>query len=165
MSERRAVIFDLDNTIADDGWRIPRIEWSADSPIVRYHNYHLLAAFDEVGNQELLEGLDVEDIDVYIFTARPMIYQAITTEWLERKGILYKALFMRPDEDHDKSVDLKKRQLFNLFANFDVQPSDIIAAYDDREDVVKMYQDHNVAGKRVCIHNVCAYTDPVGRKK
>lgn len=165
MTERRAIILDLDNTIADDSWRIPRISWESANPITRYHNYHLLAGFDEAKNSELWEMCEEEDIEIYIFTARPMIYQAITMEWLERKGIKYEALFMRPDENHNKSVELKKNQLFSLFDKFGLSPSNIIGAYDDREDVIKMYQEHNVPGQRVCIHNVCAYTSPIGEHK
>ena len=152
-------IFDLDNTISDDGWRIKEIDWSKEHPFERYHRYHLLAGFDDFGNQELIEELP-EGTEIVLFTARPIFYSAITQEWLERKQINYAALLMRPTDDNSHSVDLKHRQLLKMFKLMDAEPSDIICAYDDRKDVVQMYRDYKIKGYQTSIHNVCAYTNP-----
>ena len=36
------IILDLDNCIADDQWRISRINWQHKDPMRRYHDYHSL---------------------------------------------------------------------------------------------------------------------------
>ena len=152
-------IFDLDNTISDDGWRINEIDWSKDHPFERYHRYHLLAGFDAFGNQDLVRNLP-EGTEIVVFTARPEFYAPITQEWLERNKIDCAALLMRPTDDHAHSVELKQRQLRKFFELMDAEPSDVLCAYDDRQDVVQMYRDHNIKGYHTCIHNVCAYTNP-----
>lgn len=152
-------IFDLDNTIADDAWRIKNIDWSKDHPFERYHAYHTLSAFDRLGNKHLLDAL-TSDTQIVVFTARPEFYSAVTLEWLERKNVNYEVLLMRPNDDHAPSLELKKRQLYKFLENWAVEPSDVRVAYDDREDVVQMYREHNITAIRAPIHNVCAYTNP-----
>lgn len=153
-------IFDLDNTISDDGWRIQHIDWSKNNPFERYHTYHLLAGFDALGNRDLLHSFG-ENTQIVVFTARPEFYAPITREWLERNGVDYCAILMRPTDDHSPSVDLKRRQLLKFFDMMGTQPSDILCAYDDRKDVVQMYRDHGVNGRLTSIHNVCAYSNPM----
>lgn len=152
-------IFDLDNTIADDAWRIKNIDWSKAHPFERYHPYHMLSAFDRLGNEELLSGLP-SDTQIVVFTARPEFYSSITQEWLERNNVAYELLLMRPNDDHAHSLELKKRQLYKFLENWAVDPSEVHVAYDDREDVVQMYRQHDIHAIRAPIHNVCAYTNP-----
>ena len=151
------VILDLDNCIADDAWRIPRINWQKSSPLERYHEYHSLSGFDRVGNTDLFsEGHH----DVIVFTARPVLYSAITHEWLERNGIRAKHVVMRNNDDHRHSVELKRHMLHWLPELYGVPWQEIVAAYDDRPDVIEMYKKHHIPAHLRCIHDVCAYTQP-----
>lgn len=152
------IIFDLDNCISDDAWRIPKIDWHHDCPSERYHRYHLLSGFDELKNRQLLDQWS--NHGVLISTARPKTYSAITQEWLKRSGVDPVAIFMRPTDDHAHSVDLKRRHLTALLSFLDADISEILAAYDDRADVVSMYRDQGVPAVQVQIHDVCAYTNP-----
>ena len=61
-------LIDLDNCLCDDEWRIPYILWQKTNPMERYHNYHLLGAFDNIANKSVLLQRDVE---IVILTARP----------------------------------------------------------------------------------------------
>jgi len=149
-------IIDLDNCIADDAWRIPRIQWQHSDPDRRYHDYHLLAAFDSCANHDLFEGND----NVVILTARPILFKAATEEWLRRNGVRYKHLIMRNNDDHSHSKDLKRAQLGWMRSHYGVPWSFIAAAYDDREDVVEMYRELGIPGHVRRIHDVCAYTPP-----
>jgi hypothetical protein len=152
-----AIILDLDNCIANDGWRIPMIDWQHKDPMRRYHRYHCLAAFDEVGNQHLFRETEH---DIIIFTARPTLYRPITEEWLRRNNVFWKCLVMRNDNDHRPSVELKRTQLRWLPDLYGVDFQDIAAAHDDREDVVAMYKEHGIPSFVSAIHNTCAYTKP-----
>jgi hypothetical protein len=151
------IILDLDNCIADDKWRIPRINWQTDNPLWRYHDYHSLSGFDNAHNHELYINTRH---DIVIFTARPIMYQAITQEWLKRHGVGYAMLLMRDMEDHSHSVELKQKQLNALFENTDVKAADIVAAFDDRPDVVQMYRKFGIPAEIRFVHDVCAYTKP-----
>ena len=154
------IILDLDNTVADDAWRIPRINWQKSNPDERYHDYHLLAAFDDVGNRHLFEGVPH---DIVVFTARPVAYAALTMEWLSRNGIVAKHVLMRNPGDYRHSRDLKMTQLRWLLDLYDVQKHEIVCAYDDRQDVVDAFRANGIAAECCPIHNQCAYTDPTAR--
>lgn len=152
------IILDLDNTIADDSWRIEHIDWECENPDGRYHIYHLLAAFDEIGNKHLFEGKE----RIVIMTARPTFYAPITIEWLKRNGLVEFELYMRPDGCELHSSELKRAQLHHMFQFRGVKPEEIECAYDDRPDVIEMYKKNGVNAELVSIHNVCAYTKPQG---
>lgn len=150
------VILDLDNCIADDAWRIPRINWQKSNPVERYHEYHSLSAFDRVGNEDLFSGQH----RVIVFTARPVLYSFITREWLKRNDIRAEHVVMRNNDDRRDSVDLKRHMLHWLPENYGVAWQDIVAAYDDRPDVVEMYRKHHIPAFVRSIHSVCAYNKP-----
>ena len=151
------IILDLDNCIADDAWRIPRINWQKSNPIERYHEYHSLSAFDGVGNTDLFSG---NHHKVIVFTARPVLYSFITFEWLKRNGIRAEHVVMRNNDDRRNSVDLKRHMLHWLPEHYGVAWQDVVAAYDDRPDVVEMYRKHHIPAFVRCIHDACAYTQP-----
>jgi len=152
------IIVDLDNCIADDAWRIPKINWAKSNPMERYHDYHLLSGFDRPGNLEIFNAHP--DASVIIFTARPVHYHAVTREWLKRHAIDYEFLVMRNNDDHRPSLELKRMMLHWLPHAYDVQLDWIVGAYDDRADVVAMYKQHGINAHCRGIHNVCAYTKP-----
>jgi hypothetical protein len=152
------IILDLDNCIANDAWRIPKINWQKSNPMERYHDYHSLSGFDEPGNLDILE--EHEGARVIIFTARPVLYSAVTHEWLRRNKIPYEFLVMRNNNDQRHSLDLKRTMLKWLPDMYDVPLDSIVAAYDDRPDVVAMYQSQDIPAFQKEIHNVCAYTAP-----
>lgn len=153
------IIVDLDNCIADDAWRIPKINWSKPTPIARYHDYHSLSGFDAIGNLRIFD--EHADCGLIIFTARPELYRALTHEWLTRRGVPYERLFMRGNEDHRDSIELKRTMVLNLPEfYYGIALEDIAAAYDDRQDVVDMYRSYKITAHRLEIHNVCAYTPP-----
>lgn len=150
------IILDLDNCISNDEWRITSINWQQTDPFRRYHDYHMLSGFDEVGNRDLLNGTS----DIVIFTARPVHYRALTIEWLRRNKIDFKHLLMRNNDDHCHSKEMKLKQLSWLLFGYDVALKDIVCAYDDRPDVVKMYTDFGIPAEVRAIHDTCAYTKP-----
>lgn len=152
------IIVDLDNCIADDAWRIPHINWQKSDPMERYHDYHSLSGFDHVGNIDIFEKhFDAKTI---IFTARPVHYAALTKEWLRRSKIPYEYLVMRNNNDHRHSLELKQTMLNWLPHIYGVPMEEIVAAYDDRPDVVAMYLRAGIKAEKREIHNVCAYTKP-----
>lgn len=150
------IIVDLDNCIADDAWRIPMIRWNETDLMERYHVYHTAAAFDSLANVDIISQMATP----IIFTARPEKYRPITEQWLARNSVPYAHLVMRPDDDHTPSTELKRRMLQSLPESTGIPWQWIVAAYDDRPDVVEMYRRHYIDAHVRAIHNVCAYTKP-----
>lgn len=153
---KQYIILDLDNTIADDGWRISEIDWSCEDPTQRYHRYHSLSRQDNLGNEDLL----ATGLRPIIFTARPVDYRSITMEWLTKHKIFPEALIMRNKGDHRHSVQLKREMLHWLPEFYDIPWSAIKCAVDDRQDVVDMFRKHHIWAERRQIHDLCAYTKP-----
>ena len=157
----KIILLDLDNTIADDSWRIGHINWNTTDPFWRYHDYHSLSAFDPVGNQHIL---NIEGTMQIIMTARPKAYEAVTREWLMRNKIKWAMLFMRPDNNYDDSVVLKKSFLDALVNLHGLSKSRMVA-YDDRLPVVEMYKENGVKAELIRIHQTCSYKRPTQKGK
>lgn len=160
------VIFDLDNCLADDRERIPLINWSETHPDKRYAEYHRDVSNDRAGNYEIYSDMILGEGHTPIFmTARPHTVgrsnvRQQTREWIrDHLGVENPILLMRNVGDNRPSVDLKREQLKHL-ADYDVSLKDIVCAYDDRADIVQMYQDHGILAHVLAIHDACAYTPP-----
>lgn len=150
-------IFDLDNCIANDGWRIKYIVQKDTAivldddnsysckPVFDYHDYNSLSPFDRAENTHLLYGVK----PIVIFTSRPERYRLITEKWLEVNNITYRSLHMRPDSLNASAAKLKSAMLNALFSEYG--PATI--AYDDDDDVVRMYQQNGIRAVRAWIHN------------
>lgn len=156
------IILDLDNCIADDGWRIPFINWATSDMDERYDIYHKLAPWDKPG------PMPVVDIDAYriaIFTARPVWLRDLTMHWLiELFGRAPEFLLMRNNSDHRPSKFIKREQLSDLIHHHGIAKQQIISAYDDRLDVVEMYRECAIPAAVHAIHDVCAMTPPSAMK-
>ena len=146
-------LLDLDNCISNDGWRIPFINFEEKHPDKRYHQYHMLSAFDEFCNRQVC---GVPGTTIIILTARPEVYRNVTEKWLEKNGVNWDMLLMRDDGDHRHSVDLKRAMLERLYT-LGVRRSAIVKAWDDREDIVEMYKSQGIDAGVVKCHNVSSY--------
>lgn len=154
----RFVLLDIDNCIANDGWRIPSIDWRDADLFRRYHEYHLLAPWDECGNFDLFTGREER---IVLLTSRPLFYRRSTQEWLQRHGVNYAHLFMRNNWDHRPSLHIKRGQLEALFEyGIDIRHQ-IVCAYDDRPEICVMYREHGIRAEVRALHDVCAYSNPI----
>lgn len=122
------IILDLDGTISDDHWRRNRVDHSLPDP---YKPYNDLMEHDTLINRHLFEDCGH---DIAIFTARPENYRMRTMNWLMQHFVPINFLFMRPVYDKSPSPVLKLNFLHLLK---EIARRDVVAAYDDREDVVK----------------------------
>jgi hypothetical protein len=145
------IILDLDNCVADDGWRIPRVNWRARDNFERYHPYHALAPWDAVANEWTYSGREA-----VVMTSRPVAYREATEEWMRRALIRCRHLLMRNNADHRPSLAVKRDQL-NALYHYGIDPErDIEMAYDDRADIIAMYVAQGIKATRVAIHNLTA---------
>jgi hypothetical protein len=143
---RPLYVFDLEGTLADvsgclhalddreDPGRFDRFwEMACDAPphAAVLRTMHLLA-----------RGLDVE---VQVWTGRREGYRARTEAWLLRHAMfpaLLQGLRMRPDGDRTPDNELKRAW---LRAMPEEDRSRLVAAFEDRLRVAKMWRDEGVA--------------------
>lgn len=157
----RYALLDIDNCIANDGWRIPEIDWKARDRFMRYHAYHQLSAWDNRGNLDLF--LDPPHA-LIIVTCRPVHYRRTTEEWLRRNGVRYAHLLMRNNDDHRNSVAVKRSYL-NALLWYDIDwLRQVVAAFDDRQEIVDMYRECGINAERRNLHDVCAYINPLTKE-
>lgn len=168
----KAFIFDLDNCLADDSWRIPYIDWSKDNPGERYAQYHAYCDRDPAPpathlKEFLSRALFALECKIVFLTARPVEVAQQTRDWIRRNLIQDRAvgyvLIMRNNGDHRPSVQLKREMVASL-PEYGVRLQDVAHAYDDREDIVAMYRELGIPATVLKIHDVCAYTPPAQTK-
>lgn len=134
------IILDLDETISDDRWRQKEINLNIEG-MERWHNYHLLAGFDDVCNEQLFRDTGCE---IIIATGRYVLYAPITLEWLRRKNILAKIIMFRPNKDTRSPAELKHEQINTLIMQHGVKTEEIFCAYDDCHATCEMYRKRGI---------------------
>lgn len=137
------IILELDSVISDDKWREKHIDIKT-MGMHRYHGYHLLAGFDDVCNEQLFS-----EHEIIILTDHPVFYSVITYEWLRRNNISPKIMMFRPTQSTMSTRQQRYDQLMSMFRLFDVKKEDIVAAYDYRHEVCKMYRTEGIHAEKV----------------
>ena len=144
-------IIDLDNCISNDAWRhFARRYWatrrfneypSLPYQLQRLHDYHSLAPFDEAVE---MVTFDFRVTIPIIITARPELYRHATLEWITRKfpawNVNNSMLYMRADDDVNESALVKAKALHLAVSEHMKSSADIVCAYDDDLDVLRMYE-------------------------
>jgi predicted kinase len=141
----RAVIFDIDGTLADVGHRLHHLEgekdWAAfftdmqdDRPI------EPIAELARLLHKavEARHGLEA----VLIVTARPERndWRQTTIDWLDLHGIAYDRIYFRAEDD-TRPDQLVKADILQRILDDGYDPRLVI---DDRPQVVKMWRDHGI---------------------
>lgn len=155
------VIWDLDNCLSDDAWRISFIEWGATDGDTKYGAYHSHCGMDSPGNLKIFAAFQLISQPVF-FTGRPESERQATEDWIQQRlkveGRPY--VLMRPNGNHARSADIKRAQVM-AFIQAHAALREILCAFDDREDIVAMYKDYyGIPSMVLNIHDVCAYTNP-----
>jgi len=137
---KKAVIFDLDGTLADTV--DPNGHHKENHEGFRQH----IRGAD--ANQDMVDKVrkaNEKGRDVVILTARSAHYRNDTKKWLHEKGVQYDSLLMRPKDDSRKDKVVKKDILEKeVLPNFKVKK-----AYDDKEKNVKMFRKEGIKAKKV----------------
>lgn len=151
---RPFIVWDLDNCLSNDEWRISKIDWSTLDPDVRYREYHETCLADAPGNHHYFYA-NYNRSPIFV-TARPVRMRPVTETWLRHhfalpaRGILA----MRPAGDHAASPKLKVRLLGEVMKAYEIRPDDIMLAYDDRLDILGAYEEaFGIRSRRLSIHN------------
>ena len=137
---KKAIIFDLDGTLADTRDLAAHHKGNWDD--FRDHSRQAPAKEDIV---KKVHKAKEKGRDVIILTARSANYRQDTKEWLQERGIPYDALLMRPVGDDRKDKIVKRDLLVNdVLPHFEVKK-----AYDDKKKNVKMFRREGIKAKHV----------------
>lgn len=132
-------VFDLDGCISNDHWRRHLL---GTGPVTNWDAYHERCGEDGPAFTRMYRGRS----DIIIITGRPKAYVLQTHAWLSNKaGVLDFLLFMREEGDKRPAPEVKH----NVMAQLLEDGHAIDAAYDDREDIIKVYKDMGIINAHV----------------
>ena len=149
---RNVVVCDLDGCLSDDRWRrhwLPAVG-AADDDYDAYHEHHLADKPVPGVADELMRdlrgsstGTSTQENYLLIVTARPEKYRRTTQQWVrdELPGVKFTVL-MRPPECTFHSPALKQWLIAQWLSQHSHRADGwtrVIAAYDDRQDVLDAY--------------------------
>lgn len=121
------VIFDIDGCVADDRHRLHLLP--------RYAQYHASAGDDKPMNVDVVRKHIQAGHEIVFLTSRPEFVRGITERWLhDVLRVERYRLIMRDDYNQSSSPAHKRRHALNL-----MKRGPVVAAYDDREDVLEAY--------------------------
>lgn len=144
---QKAVIFDIDGTIANNDER---------QKILKDNVHNWQNFFNEMGNDTVNKAIsEIYDIikktkkyKMLIVTGRPETYRKITEQWLIWNRIEYDNLYMRSENDCRSDVDVKREILQKIREQYDVS-----FVFDDRTSVVKMWREEGLVCFQCFDHN------------
>lgn len=148
-------IWDIDNCLADDGWRQERIEWDKRGD-ERYRAYNAVLEGDapqHFSEFHLYMKIGAEPV---FFTGRSEYLREPTYRWLERHykqfGLQPRpVMYMRPNGHSATPRDLKEAMLRKFFSEHLGFGNRIIAAFDDLPTVVQMYKSYNIPAAQLAV--------------
>lgn len=135
------VIFDLDGTLALIDHRLPLIQCSPK----RWPEFFAACVHDEPNEPVIrtARAFYASGYRVVIVTGRSDAVRGETMNWLNRFGVPFHELHMRPQGDFSPDDELKRAWLDELLQRHAL--SDILCAFEDRARVVRMWRAAGVA--------------------
>ncbi len=134
-------IFDIDGTLADASHRLhllPKGNREKDGITPSWEAF-FAAAVDDVPIPAVRELCNIvaHAMPVFLVTGRPEKDRELTQTWLEKHGIRYAALFMRPDGDRRPDTEVKFEE-FQRIVDMGYTPA---FAVEDRLSVTRMWRE------------------------
>lgn len=150
----KAVIFDLDGTLADGTHRLHLLP-TVDLHLTDSWNEFNRASKDDSPIHSTIEVCNImvrAGWRVIILTGRSDIVRAETEAWLERNFVMYSELVMRPHSDNRKDTVIKEEFLRNQ-----VGLENIVAAWDDSPAVIEHLRGLGITTYAVCDYGAAAH--------
>jgi predicted kinase len=139
----KAVLFDIDGTLAHMGDKRGPFDWKKVGVDDPDFNVIQLAQWIKYG-MRFAKGMEFDrDAFVILMSGRDAVCRPETEDWLDLCEVPFDALFMRPEGDMRKDSIVKDE----LFENHVAPYYDVVAVFDDRNQVVDMWR---AKGLTVC---------------
>jgi uncharacterized HAD superfamily protein len=122
---QKAIICDIDGTLADLGKRSPFDYENVDRDEVKHAVAEAVRVFHNAGYK------------IILFSGREDVAMKKTKAWLAVNEIPYDALYMRKANDYRKDAIIK----LELYEAYVKDKYDILMVLDDRDQVVRMWRE------------------------
>jgi hypothetical protein len=127
MDKRKAIICDLDGTLALTGNRDTYNPETVEDDLLNEPIAHILHVYSQQTEFP---------VQLILITGRFEKYREQTDRWLAKYGINYYILFMRRDTDFRKDIILKKE----IYKRHIKDKYDVLFVLEDRDQVVRMWR-------------------------
>lgn len=140
------VIIDIDDTLSLAGKRFKlakKPNGKTDWDIV--HNPQLV--IEDKPNLpmiDLAKRYKKDRFKIVLLTGRPDTLREVTEEWLSKYGVEYDELYMRTKTDYYTKANIFKKRIYKMYIK-----DDILCAYDDEEEIIKMWNDLGIPAFKV----------------
>lgn len=119
---RRAIICDIDGTLAHMSERRP-------------YDWHRVG--EDTIDQVVIDLLRrFDDKEVILVSGRDEVCRRETVDWLKENRVPFHHLYMRPEGDNRKDVEVKQE----IYDNYIKDTFNVELVLDDRNQVVKMWR-------------------------
>lgn len=137
---KRAIVIDIDGSIADCDWRSDMRDSSWDA-------FYQASAFDDAFGSvvDMVNSLYEAGWPIVCCTGRPEKWRSLTMQWLVRWNVNVGELLMRPDGDYRPAPLVKVELVRNRFGDF----SKVLCVFDDRDDVIDAFREVGVTAFQV----------------
>lgn len=126
----KAVIFDIDDTLAD--WQGARSQGR------KYFASAMEGTLDPIPAMiDLATEYHSQGVEVICLTARPAIMTQATLDWVSQHVGDWATVVITDSKDRMKDWEVKERLLATIDA-------DIIGAYDDKAENIEMFEAHGI---------------------
>ena len=144
MEKQRWAIFDLDNTIADIGYRLQQSTTKGKLDYKKLHDPSLIQ-FDEPMYKtiDLIRDLRNFNVKIFILTARFASTEKATVEWLDKHEVYFDQLLMKSSKDVYMKSDKWKEKEMLRFMQQDYLRQVILAA-DDYHKNQFMFESYDI---------------------
>lgn len=135
---KRAVIVDLDGTLASNEWRSHHVtaERSADRDWPAFFKAMDRDAVVEPV-RDLTWAMHESDYQVLLVTGRPANYLDLMLDWLQRHAVPWDELLTRDEGDYRPDTEVK-RELYKRY----IEPEyEVVFAVDDNPKVIEVWRD------------------------
>ena len=135
MAKKKAVIFDLDGTLAEIEHRVPYVRQGPPD----WKNFCERIPDDVLNDWcfELAGAMADRGYKIIIVTGRGERYNDLTREWLQKHNVVYDHIFSRKSKDRRNDSEVKKE----IYERDIKDHFDVLFVVDDRASVVKMWRD------------------------
>ncbi|MEK0324111.1 MAG: AAA family ATPase [Nitrosopumilus sp.] len=145
---KKCIIFDLDGTLRDPGHRLHLVKNGSR----QYDEFNMACGDDPIVPNiamlyEMLANAIVtvpfgsyDDIEIFVFSGCSDIAKETTENWMKEHNLTYNRLWMRPADDHQKDVELKRSWLHKIQA----EGYEVLFTVDDRQSVVDMWRSEGI---------------------
>lgn len=131
MNLPKAIICDLDGTLALIEHRSPYDASTAEKDILNNPIANILHVYSHQTEFS---------IDIILLSGRDEKYRSQTAQWLKKHGIIYKELYLRPDDDKRKDTIYKKE----VYDRYIKNKYDVLFVLEDRTQVVEMWRNEGL---------------------